>query len=540
MNKKFVPFLLSTILLSGCISNNPSVTSSDSSIDNSVTSSESQSSSESSVNPSSETSSIDSSNEYSSESSSSEDASSSETSSETYSASENTSSPEDSSSNDSSLEDIDYETLFYDDFYNPESEIKLTIRIHDEYAYDVCYYGSTSNSTMHDIYSPMDLTVSVNGIETTFKECGIRLKGNMSRGDSQYFFDQYGNINGGGHFKISFNTTFDDNDYYEPETDASVLKARRFSKAKKIDLKWNRNSDATFTKEAYASHILEEEGLMAQKINLAKVKFITDSDEREFTYQVLECIDEEFIERRLPKAEKKGDLYKGGWNGSDNISLTSFATYLRGVEDVTEYKYYVYDLKTNKKKSTHAMLDNLIVTLNDQATYFSEAIEKETLESIVDIDYFLKFAALEWVIGNPDSWRYNYNNTYLYFNSGNNLLYPIMYDNDRCFGIRNTWEVTPDRWPTTTKDISGNMQNNPLYQAVICGGNSYHPLIEEYQHRYLDYVEDYCIKYLDATKFNEFTSRFKTIDNVNDGANYSFSYYANMMLGLAYDCIYGY
>lgn len=422
--------------------------------------------------------------------------------------------------------------LLYDDFYNPSSDVKMTIRIDNDSFEQVMYNGSPYNETLHDIYSPCDVTVNVNGTVKEFPEVGIRLKGNTSRGESASSFN-YGDFNGHAHFKLAFNETFEDNPSYTPVTATKTLKKRRFGKAKKINIKWNRNRDEDFVKESYASHILEKEGLMAQKCNNIKVKFITNSEEEEFIYSVQEDIDSEFLETRLNEECSAGDLYKGGWVGSDSLDMTSSNDNLFGVEDCTQNKFYVYDLKTNKKTSDFSSMKNLINALNGNGN------SKMILDNYVGVDYLLRFMALEWVIGNPDSLRYHYNNTYFYFSSKNNLMYPIMYDNDRCFGITEGWPITPIRYPSTTKTTMdmemSTLQVNPLYWRTILSGSGDYPCVDEYRNKYFDYVEEYASKYLNVEYYNAYKDSFHYLDDVY-GDNISFSSYASRMLSQMEAC----
>ena len=408
----------------------------------------------------------------------------------------------------------------------------MTIRIDNDSFEQVMYNGSPYNETLHDIYSPCNVTVNINGTVREFPEVGIRLKGNTSRGESASSYND-GDFNGHAHFKLAFNETFEDNPSYTPETATKTLKKRRFGKAKKINIKWNRNRDEDFVKESYASHILEQEGLMAQKCNNIKVKFITESEEEEFIYSVQENIDSEFLETRLSADCSAGDLYKGGWIGSDSLNMRSTSDHLFGVEDCTQNKFYVYDLKTNKKTSDFSSMKNLINALN------SNGNSKTILDSYVGVDYLLRFMALEWVIGNPDSLRYHYNNTYFYFSSKNNLMYPIMYDNDRCFGINEGWPVTPIRYPSTTKTTMNmemtTLQENPLYWRTILSGNTNFPCVEEYRNKYFDYVEEYATKYLNVEYYNAYKNSFHYLDNVY-GDNRSFSSYASSMLSQMEAC----
>ena len=422
--------------------------------------------------------------------------------------------------------------LLYDDFYNPSSDVKMTIRIHNEHFQQVMDNGSPYNETAHDIYSPCDVAVNVNGEVREFPEVGIRLKGNTSRMESSWSY-YGGHFDGHAHFKLAFNETFEDNTSYTPKTATKTLKKRRFGKAKKINIKWNRNRDEDFVKESYASHILEEEGLMAQKCNNIKVTFITDDESQEYIYSVQENIDSEFLEKRLSEECSQGDLYKGGWVGSDSLNMLKDDDYLFGVEDCTQNKFYVYDLKTNKKSSDFSIMKNLITALKSNDSGKTQTELKNKLNQFVSVDYLLRFMALEWVIGNPDSLRYHYNNTYFYFSSKNNLMYPIMYDNDRCFGIREGWEITPNRYPSTTKTTMdmemSTTQDNPLYWRTILKQSPAYPYVEEYRNKYLDYVEEYASKYLNVEYYNAYKNSFHYLDNTS-GNNMSFNDYASSML----------
>ena len=438
------------------------------------------------------------------------------------------------------IEETDPEAiLLYDDLYNPASDVKMTIRIHNDAFQAVMNNGHPDNPTLHDIYSPCDVTISVNEEEREYPEAGIRLKGNTSRlqSASSYYG---GHFNGEAHFKIAFNETFEDNNDYTPTTEAKTLKKRRLGKAKKVDIKWNRNRDKEFVRESYASHILEKEGLMAQKCNNIKVTFVTDTESQEYIYSIQESVDSEFLEKRLDATCSAGDLYKGGWVGSDSLNMLNSSDHLFGVEDCTQNKFYPYDLKTNKKTSDFSIMKNLINALKENDSGKSQEELKTKLDSYVSTDYLLRFMALEWVIGNPDSLRYHYNNTYFYFSSKNNLMYPIMYDNDRCFGIREGWAVTPNRYPSTTKttmDMDMNsVQDMPLYWRTILKGNSAYPCITEYRNKYFDYVEEYATKYLNVEYFNAYKNSFHYKDNVYSSSNWSFSDYANSMLTKMQEC----
>lgn len=471
-----------------------------------------------------------------------EDVSSFESIKEESSSSENVISSESyvSSENSVSSEVISYKepSYSYEDFFTPENSIKFSIRLTNKIAFDLCYYGSPDRLETQDIYHPCDVVITFNDETIYYPECGLRLKGNTSRVQGQYCFDENGYINGEANFKLSFNETFEDHPYYVPVNDIATLKARRYLGMKKLDFKWNKNKDQYFTKEAYASYIMAQEGLMSQKINLIEMELVTEKENKSFVYQALEVIDEDFIKRYFSKNEAKGDLYKCGWVNGNNLSLNNTDSYLMGVEDKSKGKLFVYDLKTNKKKSTHASLINLINSLMEDDYSKDEDYLYNKLDNLIDIEYFAKFLAFEWIIANPDSMRYNYNNTYLYFNSENNKLYPIMYDNDRVFGILQDWEVMPTRWPSTTKDISGNVNSNPLYLRTVCNGSNAYPMSERFLTKYIDYIYDFILKYLDSDSYYAYSGRFHTRDNAYSYVNLSFEEAESIMKETFRDYLY--
>ncbi len=520
MNKKALLLLTFPLVISGCgISRASSSTQASSSETVSSISSESLTSSkeEKSSEFSSESSKQDSSSEFSS----------------SESSKESSSEPKSSSS---SIEPIDPEVLFYDVFYAPESDVKITVNMTNKAAYKLSEYGYESTLTTADIYHPGDLTITINGDSYSFPEVGLRKKGNTSRSDG--YIDEGGHFYGNFNFKISFSTDFSDNDYFTPKTDKSVLKDRKFGAAKKIDLKWNRNHDNTFTKQAYAYYMFENEGLLASKTKVIDFTLNSESDTYKTKMLVEECIDKQALKKKLPKAEQKGNLYKGNWP----CDLTYCKSKDIGVEDCTKSYFPIYDLKTNDDVPDHTLLNNVINTMNAEDLGVDQATLKRKFDSIIDAEAFVKYAALCWLIGNPDDLRNNRNNSYYYFNSKNNLMYVIPRDTDRCFGILDTWEVDmANQYPTTTKDcpIYRNYCACPLFWRSIIhsdsGGYSKKwPVITEYENLYKQYCIEYYNKYMSVSKFKEFTDKFANLPSydVNYGGkgeitNQSFGYYAN-------------
>jgi hypothetical protein len=131
----------------------------------------------------------------------------------------------------------------------------------------------------------------------------------------------------------------------------------------------------------------------------------------------------------------------------------------------------------------------------DFIKFLPHDLQFDYLKSVVDINSFLKYAAVSYLIGNPDDMRNNKNNTYIYFHGENNLAHFIPYDLDWSLGV--TWDST------LTQNTSGNnpyspygtygVITNPLYCYTIFSRID-HALSDQYplqlrtQIQYREYV----------------------------------------------------
>ncbi len=343
--------------------------------------------------------------------------------------------------------------------------------------------------------------------EYLINEVGIRLKGNTTRKD---LYDESKGIYNLDHFKLSFQETFDKTDdgysngeYYINsdgstkwnDTDRKARKKRTFGNMEKMDVKWNSNLDSTYLREYYAYEVFRSEGICAPHIGLTTMQMnVTDKTANSAylgVYTIHEAVDSAFIKNNLLDETNNyiinangdytdGDLYKSGWAPGDGYNnnwrgadLNKSCTY--GIsDDLTGYKVN-YDLKTNKKKSDKSPIKNLLNGLSNVSS-------KSDLSEYVDMDYFVKFAAVAYAVGNGDDMRNNYNNYYLYFytdnsDGGKQKMIVIPYDYDRCFGITNGYN--PDGTgmsnmdPYSTSGAAVGSQNNPLYRYSVDKGGFY-------------------------------------------------------------------
>ena len=333
----------------------------------------------------------------------------------------------------------------YDALFDEDSVVSVKIDMSDG------EWKKLSNDLDKNSQSPIyrladSVTIGVkteNGkvLEYYYDEVGVRLKGNTSR--RKFYGDDgfYASV----HYKLSFKQTFDDEDEYEEserkqwddKNARSARKDRKFATMEKIDVKWNSTKDDTYVKELYALKLFRENGIATQNATLCSMTARNKNEEflNLGVYKLYEPIDEAFLTRRFPN-DDKGDLYKCTWGQSSNGSNFTTADGTIGVEDELKFKFYTYDKKTNKKKDANGNRDfssmqNFIAGVNAHDADYEE---------LIDTDYFAKFEAINYVLGNPDCIRNHYNNFYTYFRSDGKAIF-IPYDYDRCLGLTD-WNPT--------------------------------------------------------------------------------------------------
>lgn len=356
-------------------------------------------------------------------------------------------------------------------FFDPNNHVSLKLditkselqKLQQDYDH---YRGFGSKSPIYRMANLYITITEPNGQvhEWVYEQVGIRMKGNTSRQD---FYNDHNGMYNLVHFKISFQETFDDKDYYgkdalvwKTEEERDARKNRTFATLEKIDMRWNRNDDTTYIRENYAYELYREFDVLAPHTNLASVDFGND---HAGVWVVYEPVDKIFLEKNLPESALGGDLYKLGWT-NEGATFTSFKSY--GIEDEDSGQFYTYDLKTNKKTSTHESLKNFINTIK------SGSVTKAKIEEILDVDYFLNYAAVSYIIGNPDDLRYNYNNSYIYFRKDTGKMIIIPYDMDRGLGV-NTWNPTGHgntKEDPFTKWTAAGDQRSPLFLKTVCSG----------------------------------------------------------------------
>lgn len=353
-----------------------------------------------------------------------------------------------------------------DDLFNLGNKVSIAIDISNEELNKL--QSDFLRGGKCDIYRLADqVTISLTNYDQTFdwtfKNVGIRQKGNTSRNDIIYGDD----INTQNHFKLSFDETFDNPQAYDQDfisqtkskMNGEDYSIREFLGLSGLDFKWNKNFDSTHIKEVYSSYIYQAGGIISQHIGLSEIKMTKTGSDRQYSFglcTIYEPAKKSLIKRSLQSEidyvnmgswneekvgvfgianEKYGDLYKcsygigeGGLSNGADMSESSISGNKVGVGNLSGSYVPAYERKTTKKLNYNDdQLRNFISVINSKS--YSE------IEKVVDIEYLAKEEAITYFLGNPDALRYNYNNYMLYFRrtDGKAIIIPI--DNDRCFGI---------------------------------------------------------------------------------------------------------
>jgi spore coat protein H len=326
------------------------------------------------------------------------------------------------------IESIDQETLVdkdYERFFTPYTYKKLTISLTIEKANDLQNFMLDHLSKFNDLRSE-DYVASSITYEDSFgsveaSNIGFRTRGNVF---SRRLLLNEKNEPNKNHFKLKFN--------------AFIESSNRFLFGlEEIDLKYNKNQDETYINEYYPLSLYESMGVLAQRKSMIDVFIVIDDMTFHMgIYLAFEPIDSYFIARRFID-EPIGDLYKVLWQQFGPATLSKPSNPLAvGIKDVGMNYRPTYDLKTNKRTSQHEHLLALFQVLS-----LSNDIRKSWIESHDAFDYLARYFAVSFLLGNPDDFRYNGNNFYLYFPIHGNNFYIIPYDLDHSLG--SGWDGAP-------------------------------------------------------------------------------------------------
>ena len=332
-------------------------------------------------------------------------------------------------------EEFDEQAL-YDELFDLNSVVQIDIDIaKDELKkiqQDYEYY-SLRNSKSPIYRKAKSVTFTVNGKKYVIEEVGIRMKGSTSRAN---FYNDVLGIYNLVNFKLSFTQTFDNANYYsvdaktwKDEAEREKRKNRTFATMDRLEVKWNLTADNTYTRTIYMHELFRDYGIPTQQCALADYRI---GGCKMGLCRIFEPIDEEFLHKYIPEEDWGGDLYKVRCTDQSPATYSIYNTY--GINKKNDGLFYNFDLKTNQETTQHESMKRLLEVIN------KEGVTKEELEAVVDTDEFALFCAINFITGNQDDIRNNYNNHYIYFRQSDGKAVFIPYDLEICLGDTYSWD----------------------------------------------------------------------------------------------------
>ncbi len=322
------------------------------------------------------------------------------------------------------------------------AEIRITISDADKLAL------LDDANRLSDTYYPCELVEFKNSkLNESVPGAGIRLRGNTSRN----------------HPKRSFKIDFRE------------FGGSKFHDHKKFNLKAE-NNDPSFVREHLSLQLFREAEVPAARSTHTRLYI---NEEYMGLYLNVEQIDDEFVQGRF--GDDTGNIYKCYW-GSNLL------------DDGQIYNNDVFELKTNDELDIRTQLQEFVHVLNDTG----DPNWKASLEDLFNVNSFIRYLAMEALLGHWDGYTYNKNNYYLYENPDTERIEFIAYDVDNTIGIdwigRDWAERDMLDWPNhgDPRPLANNILSDESYR------NRYYYEI----HRLLETIfnEDYLDPILDSYK----------------------------------------
>lgn len=314
----------------------------------------------------------------------------------------------------------------WDDSVIPEITVEITV---DEWNRLLKRFDEFSHNSD---YFHADITFRKGDEVTEIIDGGVRLRGNTSRrrpeGNRGQEHDAVNPDWHHCHFGINFRKFHKDDEH--------TVKGIR-----KVNLKWFKD-DPCYVRELFCYDLFRRYGIWtaANDIYCRLWIKVGDSDPAYFgVYQMIEPIDDEFIERRVEGMfeNDKGFLWKCGYgdgpadlkglDGSWGVDLNT------GVNYTYEFKGDEEDYEVAKEQMQDFLLK--LEGKGEESFY-------NWITTVCDVEFLLKTYAVNVAVGMCDDHWNNGNNFYLYFNTRDKYDYEVFflpYDYDNTLGT--SWHI---------------------------------------------------------------------------------------------------
>ena len=294
---------------------------------------------------------------------------------------------------------------------------------------------------------------------------GVRLKGNSS----------YSHPGTKKSFKIDFNKYISGQNY-------DGLKKLNFS---------NGFKDPSCMREKLFFDVCREANVPAPRASFAEVTF---NGEPWGFYTVVEQIDDQFLDWNILEDDgnlfKAGDNFGGGPPGAGGNTTAADLVYYG--EDQATYEDR-YELKSNEDLNDWSDLISLLDFVNNTDNAAFEA----GIDFRIEVDAFLRSAAMDMLFSNLDTYTGSARNYYLYHNQDTNLWEWIKWDANEAFGSytngAGNMETLALDYCDSPRPLLQRMLDDPdLYQRYlqqVCYLTAYF-FNEAYLHARIDEVRD--------------------------------------------------
>jgi hypothetical protein len=285
--------------------------------------------------------------------------------------------------------------------------------------------------------NPVWVTATVTFEEDTWEYVGIRFKGNSSLRDAWT----------SGNYKLPFKLDFDQFEDEYPQIDD-----QRFYGFKQLSLANNFNDDS-YLREKVTADIFREFGVPSAHTAFYEV-YLDYGEGSTYLglYTMVEMVEDSVISQQF--SSDSGNLYKPDGTG---------ATFAEG-----SFNEASFDKETNQEEADYSDIIGLFDVLHADTRLTQPSTWRNDLESILDVDGFLRWLAVNTVVQNWDTYGQMSHNYFLYTDPDTGLITWIPWDNNHALtasgGMRDTLslsldEVT-DEWP-----LIRYLMDDPIYQA---------------------------------------------------------------------------
>lgn len=190
-------------------------------------------------------------------------------------------------------------------------------------------------------------------------------------------------------------------------------KSKRYDGLRKLNLN-NSFGDPSFHRDVLCYKMLREMGVKAPRTAWAKVYF-----EGEYwgMYQLIEQVDKEFLDNNF--ADNDGNLFKNkGWS------------FLEWFGDEKGMYAEIFDLKTNEIEDDWSGFISLMDVINNS----TQSEFEEEIESVFNVDLFLRTLAVDIATNNWDSFMEHGRNWYMYEDAESGIFQWIPWDYNFALG----------------------------------------------------------------------------------------------------------